>query len=276
MPAVPGSSSPTPTAFFFRDGADLLPTVATQGPWHPGAQHGGPVCAALAWLIEAVPTIVPMQVSRFTFDLLRPAPLTRLSTVTRVVRDGKRIQVVEALLLDGEVEIARGAAVRLREVELPELLDHPQRPRTMAPAPTGHIALPPSAMAARIGFLRAIDIDRVVGGPGGGPPSISWYRARVPLVEGEPMSALQRLAMFADFTSSSASYLDHRVYSAINADVTVQVLRRPVGEWLCVDPTTVAGGNGIGHSRSSIYDTEGFVASASTSQLVDRVRSPFA
>ena len=276
MPAVSESSSPTPRAFFVRDGRDLLPTVATQGPWDPGAQHGGPVCAALAYLIESVPTLVSMQVSRFTFDLFRAAPLTRLGTATRVVREGKRLQLVEAVLLDRGTEIARGAAMRLREVDLAEVLEHPQRPKTKAPAPSGNIVRPLPAVADRIGFLRAIEIDRLGGMPGSGPPSISWYRARLPLVEGEAMSPLQRLALFADFTSASALYLDHRSYSAINPDVTVQVLRRPVGEWLCVDGTTDAGGNGIGHSRSSIYDTDGFVASASTSQLIDRVRSPFA
>ena len=90
------------------------------------------------------------------------------------------------------------------------------------------------------------------------------------------MSPLQRLALFSDFTSASALYLDHVSYSAINPDVTVQVLRPPVGEWICVDGSTEAGINGIGHSHANLYDTAGFVASASTSQLIDRVRSPFA
>jgi len=277
MPAVSRPSPPRePAALFVRDGRDLLPTILTQGPWNPDAQHGGPVCAALAWLLESVPTLVPMQVSRFTFDLFRPAPLTRLGTATRVVREGKRLQLVEAVVYDGDVEIARGAAMRLRVIDLAEVLEHPQRPRVVAPAPTGNVVQLRPDVADRIGFLRAIEVDRVVGEPGGGPPSISWYRALVPLVEGDAMSPMQRLALFADFASASALYLDHAAYSAINPDVTVQVLRPPVGEWICVDGSTEAGGNGVGHSRASLYDTDGFVASASTSQLIDRVRSPFA
>lgn len=277
MPAVSAAAPPLETAaLFVRDHEFLVPTIYTQGPWNPQAQHGGPVCAALAWLIESIPTLVPMQVSRFTFDLFRAAPLTRLGTSTRVVREGKRLQVVEAVLLDGDTPVARGAAMRLRQADLAEVADHPQRPRDMVAPPSGNVTALRPDVAARIGFLRGIEVDRIAGTPGGGPPSITWYRSRVPLVEGEAMSPLQRLSLFADFTSASALYLDHAAYSAINPDVTVQVLRPPVGEWICVDGTTEAGANGVGHSRASLYDTGGFVASASTSQLIDRVRSPFA
>ncbi len=254
----------------------MLPTVLTQGPWSPLAQHGGPVCAALAALMETIPSLVPMQVSRFTFDLFRPVPLTRLGTETRIVREGKRLQLVEAALFDGNTQVARGAAMRLREVDLGEVLDHPHRPRAEVPPFSGRGVRPRPSVAHRIGFLRAIEIERVAGRPGDGLPATSWFRALVPLIEGQPMTALQRLAMFADFTSAASLYLDAATYSAINPDVTLQVLRPPTGEWICVDGRTEAGGNGIGHSRSSIYDRDGFVASASTSQLIDRMRSPFA
>ena len=116
-------------------------------------------------------------------------------------------------------------------------------------------------IAARIGFLRAIEIERIGGGPGSGPTGTTWYRMRVPLVAGETPSPVQRLALFSDFTSASALYLDHASWSAINPDVTVQVLRPPTGEWLCLQGETEASGVGIGHSRSSIYDDDGFVAS---------------
>ena len=282
MPAVPGdattatSETTDTSALFLPDGDDLVPTILTQGPWDPGAQHGGPVCAALAHVLGAVPTLVPMQTGRFTFDLFRAAPLTRLGTASRIVREGKRLQLVEAVLLDGDLEIARGAALRLRVVDTSEVLEHPDRPRHAAPARTGVVVRPLAAVADRIGFLRAIELDRVSGGAGSGPTAVTWYRARVPLVAGSAMTPLERLALFADFTSASSLYLDAREYSAINPDVSVQLLRPPVGEWICLAGSTEAGGTGIGHSRATIYDDDGVVASSSTSQLIDRHRSPFA
>jgi len=261
---------------FVPDGTDLVATMLTQGPWDPGAQHGGPVCAALAHALESVPTLVPMQVARFTFDLFRAVPIRRLGTATRIVREGKRLQLVEAVLLDDGLEVAHGLALRLRLGDTTDAGAHPARPVRRAPVRTGAAVRPLPEVAARIGFLRAIEIERVGGTPGSGPTGTTWYRARVPIVAGVEPSAMQRLALFSDFTSASALYLDHAEYSAINPDVTVQVLRPPVGEWICLASETEASAAGIGHSHATVFDDEGFVASASTAQLVDRVRSPFA
>ena len=86
MPAVSATASPLePAALFVRDGTLLVPTIYTQGPWNPEAQHGGPVCAALAWLIESVPTLVPMQVSRFTFEMGDPKHLGHVLRAVRAI-----------------------------------------------------------------------------------------------------------------------------------------------------------------------------------------------
>lgn len=261
---------------FVPDGGDLVATVLTQGPWDPSAQHGGPVCAALARTLEAVPTLVPMQVARFTFELFRAVPIRRLGAAARVVREGKRLQLVEAVLRDGDLEVARGTALRLRIGDTPEALEHPGRPVRTAPPRRGSVVRPLPEIASRIGFLRAIEIERVGGAPGRGPTGTTWYRTRVPIVAGEEATPMQRLALFSDFTSASALYLHHSEWSAINPDVTVQVLRPPTGDWICLTCETEASGVGIGHSRSTIFDDDGFVASGSTAQLIDRVRSPFA
>ncbi|MGA7271212.1 MAG: acyl-CoA thioesterase domain-containing protein, partial [Acidimicrobiia bacterium] len=64
--------------------------------WYEQGQHGGVVAALLARSVEAVPTLAPMEVARLTVELFRVVPLTTLRTEARVVREGKRIQVVEA------------------------------------------------------------------------------------------------------------------------------------------------------------------------------------
>ena len=274
LPSPPhGADTP---AIFVRDGDDLLPTVLSQGPWDPHAQHGGPVCAALVSVLEAAPSLVPMQISRCTFDLYRVVPISRLRTASRVVREGKRLQVVEAELLDGDTPVARASAMRLRVAATPEVLDHPRHPAPTVPHRTGAGVRPHPRVADRIGFLRTFEVDRITGIGDGSGRSVSWYRLLVPIIAGEPVSPLQRLALFADLTSSVAAYLDHAEYSSINPDVSIQVLRAPRGEWLCLDSTTEASATGMGHSQARVYDAEGFVATVTTSQLIDRVRSPFA
>ena len=126
------------------------------------------------------------------------------------------------------------------------------------------------------GFIRALDLDQVVGGVGKGAPAISWYRLRVPVIEGEPTSPLARVAAAADFTSGTANFLPINRWSSINADVTLNVLREPVGEWIAVDAVAHVAGDGIGHSRASSYDIEGYVGSGATTQIVEEVAAPFA
>jgi acyl-coenzyme A thioesterase PaaI-like protein len=271
-------SPPEVAALFVRDGDALVATHLTQGPWNPEHQHGGPVSAILAHAVEAVPTLVPMRCARLTVDLMRPVPVARLHASARVVREGKRIQVVEATLTHDGTAVARASAVRLRRGESADALTHPRRPdESPPPAPTGG----EESVLARAGlpvpgFLRALDMQRVTGGLGLGAPACTWFRLRVPVVAGETTSPLERLAALADFTSGTANFLPIDRWSSINADVSIHVLREPEGEWIAVDAVAHAAGDGIGHSRSTLYDTTGMVGTGSTAQLVDAVAAPFA
>src|ERR1700727_1462965 len=110
---MPAPHDDTPP-LYRRDGATFVPSISTEGPWDPGAQFGGSPAALLATLVEQTPTLVPMLIARFTLDLLRPVPLAPLHADVRIVRQGKRIQVVAASLLADGVEVARASALRMR------------------------------------------------------------------------------------------------------------------------------------------------------------------
>jgi hypothetical protein len=272
-------------ALFLVDGPLLVPTILTQGPWDPRAQHGGPVCAVLAWAAEQVPTLAPMRFARLTFDLVRPAPLEPLRVTTAVRREGKRVQLVEAILLHGEVEVARAVALRVRigDSDDPGVTDHPRRPDDRPPRPPQPgLGWYPRGRAQLFrpedlpGFLRALELDRVAGEHGQGAPATTWFRLTVPVVEGVETSPVVRLCAAADFTSATASYLDASVWSPVNPDVTVHVLREPVGEWIAVDATSWYARDGIGHSRAGLYDVEGLVGTGTTASVLDRRPAPFA
>lgn len=264
-------------ALFVRDGDAFVATDLTQGPWSTEHQHGGPVSALLARTVEAVPTLVPMRCGRLTVDLMRTVPVARLHAAARVVREGKRVQLVEAALLHDGLEVARASALRVRLGASPDALDHPRRPdESPPPAPVGA----EESVLARAGlpvpgFIRALDMARVTGGLGQGAPACSWFRLRVPVVQGEPTTPFVRLAALADFTSGTANFLEIDRWSSINADISIHVLREPVGEWIAVDAVAHIAGDGIGHSRASLFDVEGLVATGSTAQVVDQVAAPF-
>jgi hypothetical protein len=258
------TGAPTDEALFVPDGDGIVATHMTQGPWNPAHQHGGPVSALLARTVEAVPTLVPMRCGRLSVDLMRTVPVARLTTTARVVREGKRVQLVEAAIVHDGTEVARATALRIRIGDSADALTHPRRPDESPPPPPTKVE---ESVLARAGlpvpgFLLALDMHRVTGGLGQGAPSCTWFRLRVPAL--------------SDFTSGTANFLPIDRWSSINADISIHVLREPVGEWIAVDAVAHAAGDGIGHSHATLYDTTGMVGTGTTAQFVDQVAAPFA
>ncbi len=252
-------------ALFDRRGAVFVPTRFTQGPWDPHAQFGGSPAALLATLVDETPSLVPMQVARFTLDLLRPVPLGPLTSRVRVVREGKRIQVVAAELLFEGTEVARVTALRLRRVDLGDVT-----------LPDGLVANPVPLAARPVddepfperppGSRRAVEyLFEGVGGYYGGP---AWLRLAVGVVSGQEVRPLARLAYTADLASGIGQ--PRRLpLRGINADLTLNVLRYPQGEWLALDGTGWTSRDGIGQVQATLSDTRGVVATVSMTRLVD-------
>ncbi|MCU1376527.1 MAG: hypothetical protein JWO68_3813 [Actinomycetia bacterium] len=258
-------------ALYLPDGDGYVGTILTQGGWHPDHQHGGPVQGLIARRVEAVPTLAAMQVTRLTFDMIRPVPIgPRLDIATRVVREGKKIQLVEAILRVGDVEHVRATVLRLRVEDVRGGRALPTSTTADAPLP-GPDRFEPvyRDLPHQPAFLRAIDMVRFpVPGAAEGVFGY-WVHLTAPLVAGEETSALSRLCVAGDFTNTIGVLVDHTAFSTINADVNVQVLRPPVGEWVAVvGDTRFNDTTGLGISVAELHDLDGVCAIGTTSQLV--------
>jgi hypothetical protein len=262
-------------ALYLRDGDGFIATLRTQGGWNPDHQHGGPVQALLARAVEQTPTLVPMQVARLTHDLFRPIPIgPRLTIGTEIVREGKRIQVVDAVLRVGDVEHARTRALRLRE---DDLTDVPGMRHTsdLGPQPQWAEELPETIFGTPErtvpGFLGGIEL-RYFPRPEGTEGSFGlWVRLRGPLIAGEEPTPLQRLSVAADFTNLIGATFDHERLSGINPDLNVHLLRQPVGEWVAVlGDTRLELATGVGVSSAELRDRDGVCGLSANCQLVQR------
>jgi acyl-CoA thioesterase len=98
---------------------------------------------------------------------------------------------------------------------------------------------------------------RVATGTWGKGPVFAWMRPRVPLVEGETISPLQRLMTAVDSASGVAVVLEPAHHTFVNADLTVAIHRPPEGEWIGLDAATVAEAHGIGLTRARLWDERG-------------------
>lgn len=249
-----------PECFYRREGETWCPTPATRGPWDPRHQHGGPPAALLGRGIERYgEDASAFVVTRLTVELLRPIPVDgRLRVDVAPVRLGGEAQRLTASLRDeDDTELARAAGLRIREVAtaLPDRPRHPEPPRL--PSVADSSAAPPGiAFRWDVGYHTAIDL-RVARGTWGQGPCAAWLRSKIPLVEGEPLTSLQRVAIAADAGNGVALVLDPGRYRFVNPDLSITMARRLRGEWVGLDARASATASGTGLVDCEIHDEDG-------------------
>jgi len=262
-----------PEALFVRKGQSFEPTGLTRSYWSASAQHGGPPVGLLARAVEQVPTSTPMQVVRLTVDLYRTVPIDApVHTETQVVRDGRRIQVTDALLLADGRAVARASALKIRVSEI--ALPRPPAQQVAPPGPYEAEAISWerfSGAASNLDFFHtdAIEVRTVDGSlfkPGEG---LSWVRLTVPVVEGEPTTPFVATATLSDVGNGNAMALDGRSWLYVNPDLSLTLHRLPAGEWLGMRSIAHQHPSGIGVADSQLFDTTGPVGRVAQSQIVE-------
>jgi hypothetical protein len=99
-------------------------------------------------------------------------------------------------------------------------------------------------------------------------PSAVWFRLNHPLVLGHEPSPYQRVAVAADSGNGISAILDLSTHVFVNSDLSINLLRRPVGEWICLDARTHLSGHGGGLAESALYDELGLIGRATQSLFV--------
>jgi hypothetical protein len=258
------------SAYTHADGDAFRATVLTRGPWHPDHQHAGPPSALVCRAIEQVAADAGFtHLGRLTGNLLRPVPIGECRVDVTPDYIGRNAGHYAALLLsDGKV-IARFTALMQREEALPVPAETAGHPLPAAPRPPADS--PPCEMpfAGPGGYGRLVE-NRLAEGRFFDGPCAAWFRLRYPLVAGEPPSPYQRVAVAADSGNGISAALDFARYSFVNCDLTINLLRRPVGEGICLQARSAFGGNGCGLAESALFDEAGLIGRATQSLAVRR------
>jgi hypothetical protein len=258
---------------FVRDGEAFVGTVLTQGGWDRRHMNGAAVLALLGHCLDDVPTLVPMTLTRLTVDLARPVPVGRpLRVVPDVLREGKKLQLVQLRVVVDDVEHTWATALRLRAADLSEV---PGIPESTTATSSGDALLRPRAEVVsmrdvhpgRPGFLDAIDLWRTPRRDGRGYGY--WARLDTPVVAGEVLRASSRITFAFDCANLVGIDQPLDAVTMINPDVTAHVLRPPVDEWIAITgETLVHPAMGRSMTVASFSDGDGLFAQASLSQLV--------
>jgi Thioesterase-like superfamily len=293
-------TKPESEPLFAFDGTSYIPSVLTRGPWSPDAQHGGPPAGLAAHLLQQFEGGDTMFLARTTVELLRPVPLRPLTARVRLVRPGKKVQLVEASLwangapdAAGATEVVRALGLRIRRsaesaqsAESAEsavsamndagLLDSVDSANAEVDARDHMHSTPDDGVASThefgtLGFhaeaveLRFVKSSMLIPGPG-----TMWARLKQPILASAPAVGVPLAVALSDFGNAVSSVVDMEQWSYINADLTVSLHREPVGEWICLDGVTRVSSLGVGQAMTSLHDVEGPIGRASATLLIER------
>lgn len=258
-----------PEPFFAVDGDRFVPADFAKGPWGDivGGHTVGGLLARTAELAVGHPEFQP---ARLTVDLLRPTLMRPIRVQTEVRREGRRIRLVDAALLQDDIVVARASGLFLRRDAAPETqVWSPSL--SMPPIPTEPDVLP-SEMPM---FIQTFSTDDPAGSLGVGGDAwqaprqrFAWMRQLRPLVGDETTSPFTLAAMGSEVTSALSHWgTDGLRY--INADYTTTLTRLPDGPYIGLAVLSHYSDDGVANGVTTIFDQHGPIGNGIAVALVN-------
>jgi hypothetical protein len=250
-------------------------TQAANAGWYEEGQHAGALAALVVGHVDAVPSLVDMNIARMTFEVFRVVPIVPLRIDTSVVREGKKIQVLEVKVTDPEgLELVRAHIQRLRskDVALPEGV---VEARPVFPGPD--LLEPPTGKPwghgpeSKVMFHRsAIEAREIEGGFSSTGPGSLWMRVIRPIIAGREITPIQRLVVVADFCNGVSRLSLEPNFLFMNPDLTVNVTATPSGEWVALSAESWYAADGRGVASGTLWDEDRFLGRSTQTLFLDR------
>ncbi|MCD1145464.1 thioesterase family protein [Kocuria sp. LUK] len=243
-----------PDAYFVRlDATRFRSTLHSQGAWNDHEQHMGAASGLLAHALETNHPREDMVAVRFSYDILGLIPGGEVEVTTRVVRPGRTIELLEAVMSHGGRSCIRLSTWRLARGE------------TAALAGTHREPLPPVAQAPAAdmrsrwpgGYIASLEGRSVVGHRPG--RAAMWLRAPHAVVAGEESSATARFLTGVDAANGIAVRVAPHEAAFPNVDLGVHLLREPVSGWVGLDTDVTFTAQGTGLTSSALHDEAGYL-----------------
>jgi len=248
--------------FFTIEGTHYVPTSASRGPWNPNSLHGRVIVGLLGAEIERLHGSPDFKPARLTVDMYRLPDLSPVEVVTRVVREGNRIKVIDAEFTSGGVSAVRATCQLLKRTENPE--GNVWKPESWdVPKPAD---LEPPAQQPMGGMWA---MRRIAGDFGTVGQKRAWMSEVRELVAGRALTPFVRVAVAADFSSPFAHAGDKGL-EYINSDVTLYLHREPRTEWVGFEVIDHGATDGVAVGACRLYDEDGPIGEAACAALANR------
>lgn len=241
MPVIPTAQQP----LYAIEGDRIVPQPGVASDWNPNTQSGHAVAALLAHFAEQVPSLVPMVTTRCVVDLTRPVPMRPLAWRYELLREGKKLQQLRVVLLDGDAELAAMTALRARLAECPG--SQVER----------HYPGPETGQTCRRWDDDSFELRTLGDATFDTGRATFWHRMTTRVVADTPVSPFVHALALADFGGGMANAFSFEAWSFPNIDISVHLLREPEGEWLLLDAETESVGNGLALASGILADRHG-------------------
>ncbi|WP_281197664.1 thioesterase family protein [Nocardia pseudovaccinii] len=241
---------------FFEEtalGFEPLPFAASA--WSPDMINGPAICGLLAQALEREHGRDGFVPARLTVDLFRPTRRQPVQVVTESVRDGRRIRVADAALMQDGVDVARATAVFLKKsVQPPGELwtrqDQPAPPPVEISPPTD---LPRAPMWGS--DAHADGWSTRIGEHQNGSRKRTW-QVPMSLIEGQTPSAFVGATIIGEGTSMMTNWGSAGI-GFINTDLTLALARPAVGTEIGLEADMHISAEGVAVGTATLFDRHG-------------------
>lgn len=251
---------------FFRvsddDDAGLIPLEEAAGAWGEDTIRGPAVTLALSWALERAAAARPeLRGVRVTFDLHSSVPRRPVHCVARVLRNGRRLMLVESeILVDGSVHArARGLFLSAGDGSPQDSI-----------SPVAIVTPPERGPGSELvdGALYWSEGSSWTASRGiheNGRAKAVWFTARS-LVAGEPLSAFCLASTVTDMSNLVVNWRSDGLRQ-INADASLFLARPPVGSELGVMSLTRITDGEIAVGTALLFDRQGALGTTAVSAI---------
>lgn len=263
----------TRMAFFERDGETLVPTALARGSWSETAMHGVAISGALGRAAEQALTALgrtDLRPTRWVVDLFRPALMVPCTLSTHVVREGKRLALVDVVLSQDGEPVARAAATFL-------LVSQTTEGEVWSPAPGSRPDPPPLDVAPPTDqphppYLRSEgDWTQERRAHTNSAHKMSWNSLPA-VVAGERCTPFQAACAIADGSNLILNWGTKGV-EYINSDVTMSLARLPISTEIGLSTIDRVESDGIVVGTAVMFDRAGPLGTVVLTALANALRA---
>ncbi|MGN6474100.1 MAG: acyl-CoA thioesterase domain-containing protein [Mycobacteriales bacterium] len=259
---------PDRRTFLTRIGDGIFrPTQSAVGPWGPTTVSGLVISGLVGYAAERAAGDSEFVGVRLTVDMVRMVLLEELHVESSLLREGRRLRMVDVTITQRGRNVAHGRGVFARRADDPPgevwappvVMPTPPAPgKTPAFGPRPYVG-PEAAPARDFEPWRDPTQEKYV-----------WYDFDAQLVEGEQTSPFVRAAAVADVANPLTNWGSEGL-QFVNSDVTMLLSRLPHGTTLGMAARDRCEAGGVSVGSSVMFDQSGPFGIATVSALATEV-----